>query len=55
MYLVKAHQAKRVGFVSTRFKGIDGVILETDKRATVLQRIGFECYYFCGQSDRPRQ
>lgn len=53
MYLTKIEGFRRIGFVSTRFKGIDGVSLETGKWAAVLERMGFECYYFCGQSDRP--
>ncbi len=53
MILTKTASLKRVGFVSTRFKGIDGVSLETEKWAVVLERMGLDCYYFCGQSDRP--
>jgi glycosyltransferase involved in cell wall biosynthesis len=53
MYLTKVNRIRRIGFVSTRFKGFDGVSLETGKWATVLERMGFECYYYCGQSDRP--
>jgi glycosyltransferase involved in cell wall biosynthesis len=53
MYLTKVSSFKRVGFVSTRFKGIDGVSLEAGKWAAVLERMGLDCYYFCGQSDRP--
>ena len=43
----------RVGFVSTRFAGTDGVSLETAKWATVLERLGHTCFYFAGASDRP--
>jgi mannosylglucosylglycerate synthase len=43
----------RVGFVSTRFAGTDGVSLETAKWATVLEELGCECYYMAGQLDRP--
>ena len=43
----------RIGFVSTRFAGTDGVSLETAKWATVLERLGHACFYFSGQSDRP--
>ena len=53
MYLTKVNRIQRVGFVSTRFKGFDGVSLETAKWAAVLERMGFECFYYCGQSDRP--
>jgi glycosyltransferase involved in cell wall biosynthesis len=53
MYLTKTLRIKNVGFVSTRFMGFDGVSLETAKWAAVLGRMGFECFYFCGASDRP--
>ena len=43
----------RVGFVSTRFAGTDGVSLETAKWATVLERLGHTCFYFAGECDRP--
>ena len=43
---------RRIGFVSTRFAGTDGVSLETAKWAAVLKRLGHECFYFAGQSDR---
>jgi glycosyltransferase involved in cell wall biosynthesis len=52
MVLTKDFQGKRIGFVSTRFQGIDGVSLETEKWASVLSRMGFQCFYFCGLSDR---
>lgn len=45
--------SRKIGFISTRFEGTDGVSLETAKWAEVLQRMGHECYYFCGQCDRP--
>ena len=43
----------RLGFVSTRFNGTDGVSLETRKWAEVLQRLGQSVYYFAGISDQP--
>jgi mannosylglucosylglycerate synthase len=43
----------RIGFISTRFKGTDGVSLETEKWAEVLERAGHKCFYFSGESDRP--
>lgn len=46
---------RRIGFISTRFAGTDGVSLETSKWATVLERLGHECFYFCGQCDRPAE
>jgi mannosylglucosylglycerate synthase len=42
-----------IGFISTRFAGTDGVSLETGKWATVLERMGHQCFYFAGQCDRP--
>ncbi len=47
--------SRRIGFISTRFAGTDGVSLETAKWTAVLQRMGHQCFYFCGQSDRPPQ
>jgi len=41
-----------IGFISTRFAGTDGVSLETEKWATVLERMEHRCFYFAGQSDR---
>jgi len=41
-----------IGFISTRFAGTDGVSLETQKWATVLERMGHKCFYFAGESDR---
>jgi hypothetical protein len=46
---------RRIGFISTRFAGTDGVSLETEKWATVLERLGHLCFYFAGQSDRPAE
>lgn len=51
----KPLQGRRIGFVSTRFAGTDGVSLETAKWATVLERLGHTCYYFAGECDRPPQ
>jgi glycosyltransferase involved in cell wall biosynthesis len=45
--------ALRIGFVSTRFAGTDGVSLETAKWASVLEELGHDCFYFAGQCDRP--
>ncbi len=46
-------QGRRIGFVSTRFSGTDGVSLETQKWANVLERQGHTCFYFAGECDRP--
>lgn len=42
-----------VGFVSTRFAGTDGVTLETQKWEKVLNEMGYECFFFSGESDWP--
>jgi hypothetical protein len=47
--------SRQIGFVSTRFSGTDGVSLETAKWANVLERMGHQCYYFCGECDRPQE
>ena len=45
---------RRVAFVSTRIAGTDGVSLEIEKWARVLEdRLGFECCYIAGECDRP--
>lgn len=44
--------SRHIGFISTRFAGTDGVSLETDKWATVLERLGHKCFYFAGECDR---
>ncbi|MCK5418781.1 MAG: glycosyltransferase family 1 protein, partial [Desulfobacterales bacterium] len=42
-----------MGFISTRFAGTDGVSLETAKWANVFEKVGFTCFYFAGELDRP--
>jgi len=44
---------KRIGFVSTRIAGTDGVSMETFKWFQVLERNGYECYFFAGELDTP--
>lgn len=39
----------RIGFISTRLNGLDGVSLEVEKWATVLQRNGHENFYCAGE------
>jgi glycosyltransferase involved in cell wall biosynthesis len=43
---------KKIGFVSTRFAGTDGVSLEAAKWAWVLKKNGHQCYWFAGELDR---
>jgi glycosyltransferase involved in cell wall biosynthesis len=45
----------KIGFISTRFSGLDGVSLETKKWVKILEDEGFECYYFAGELDRPKE
>jgi mannosylglucosylglycerate synthase len=42
----------KIGFVSTRFAGTDGVSLESSKWAQVLEAEGHSCYWFAGELDR---
>ena len=44
---------KNIGFVSTRIAGTDGVSLEIQKWADVLERNRYDCFYFAGSLDRP--
>jgi hypothetical protein len=48
-----AYRGRRIGIVSTRLSGTDGVSLEAAKWEAVLERLGATCYYFAGQLDRP--
>ncbi len=48
----KSLSGRRVGFVSTRFCGTDGVSLETNKWVDVLEQLGHTCFFFAGASDR---
>jgi glycosyltransferase involved in cell wall biosynthesis len=46
---------RRIGFVSTRFSTNDGVSLETQKWAHVLEELGHRIFYFAGTCDRPSE
>ena len=48
-------RGRRIGFVSTRLKGTDGVTLETRKWSEVLERNGHTCFYLAGASDMPAE
>jgi len=41
----------KIGFVSTRIAGTDGVSLEISKLVTILQRLGHTCCYCAGELD----
>ena len=45
---------QRIGFVSTRLSGPDGVSLETAKWARVFSDLGHECFYFAGKARHHR-
>lgn len=41
-----------IGFISSRFSGIDGVSLEAAKWADVFERENHDCFWFAGELDR---
>ncbi len=43
---------QNIGFISTRFAGTDGVTLEANKWAEVLERAGHQCFWFAGELDK---
>ncbi len=43
--------SKRIGFISTRFQGTDGVTLEARKWAQILSGLGHSCYWMAGELD----
>jgi len=43
---------QRIGFISTRFAGTDGVSLESAKWAEVLQQDEHQCFWYAGRLDR---
>ncbi|MBC8160151.1 MAG: glycosyltransferase family 4 protein [Roseiflexaceae bacterium] len=45
----------RIGFVSTRLAGTDGVSLEVVKWVTVLRQLGHQCFFFAGELDWPSE
>ena len=48
----KRDRSLNIGFVSTRFRGLDGVSLESAKWASVLRDFGHNCFWFAGELDR---
>jgi hypothetical protein len=45
---------RRIGFISTRFQGTDGVTLEARKWAQILGGMGHACFWMAGRLDAPR-
>ena len=46
---------RQIGFVATRLAGMDGVSLEAAKWSNILTDLGYECFYFAGESDWPEE
>jgi glycosyltransferase involved in cell wall biosynthesis len=46
-------QPRRIGFISTRFAGTDGVTLEARKWAQVFESMGHQCFWMAGLLDAP--
>lgn len=44
---------RRIGFISTRFHGTDGVTLEARKWALILEDMGHTCFWMAGLLDAP--
>jgi len=44
---------RRIGFVSTRFHGTDGVTMEARKWAQILQGMGHTCFWMAGKLEAP--
>jgi mannosylglucosylglycerate synthase len=51
--LLTTGEPKRIGFISTRFHGTDGVTLEARKWAHIFQELGHECFWMAGLLDAP--
>jgi glycosyltransferase involved in cell wall biosynthesis len=49
------NQHSRIGIVSTRLAGTDGVSLETRKWCNILTSLGHECFCFAGEADWPEE
>ncbi|HBE01022.1 MAG: hypothetical protein A2096_09595 [Spirochaetes bacterium GWF1_41_5] len=39
---------RNIGIISTRLHGTDGVSMETEKWTTVLERMGYNCFFCAG-------
>jgi mannosylglucosylglycerate synthase len=49
--ILTSGEPRRIGFISTRFQGTDGVTLEARKWAHILQGMGHTCYWMAGLLD----
>lgn len=50
-----SQETARIGFISTRLAGTDGVSLETAKWVSVLEAEGHTCHFFAGECDWPTE
>ena len=48
-------KVQKIGIISTRLAGTDGVSLETEKWVRVMEEVGIEPYYLAGELDRPAE
>ncbi|UCF97287.1 MAG: glycosyltransferase family 4 protein [Spirochaetaceae bacterium] len=48
----KRAKSLNIGFVSTRFKGLDGVSLEAAKWAEIFEGFHHRCFWFAGELDK---
>jgi glycosyltransferase involved in cell wall biosynthesis len=53
--LISVGMPRRIGFISTRFHGTDGVTLETRKWAHLLEGMGHSTFWMAGLLDAPPQ
>ncbi|NJN06393.1 MAG: glycosyltransferase family 4 protein [Rhodobacteraceae bacterium] len=53
MCILTTGAPRRMGFISTRFHGTDGVTLEAAKWAHILESTGHSCYWMAGQIETP--
>src|SRR6187549_2095989 len=53
--VLTADAPKRIGFISTRFHGTDGVTLEAAKWASILEEEGARCFWMAGLLDKPEE
>ena len=51
---MQSHPIKNIGFISTRSAWTDGVSLEINKWAEILERNRYDCFYFAGQLSKPK-
>lgn len=55
LFTLQAGSPKRIGFISTRFSGTDGVTLEARKWARILTEQGHTCFWMAGLLDTPAE